>query len=135
MEKPIINEVFDDNGKHLFWELLSAETGELLWNEDVNDYIPTDETIEEVLKHIPKYFTFDKASGNLYNHNSQSYEGIDGDTVVYTTYVKGKKRKLKGVVKGYTNYQIVTTYEYGTDILTSENVQSKEIIKNKKWIK
>lgn len=71
----------------------------------------------------------------LYNSNSQSYEGIDGDTVVYTTYIKGEKRKLKGTVKGYTEHQIVITYEYGTDILTAENAQRKEIIKNKKWIK
>ena len=162
MEKPIINEVFADNGEHSHWELINAETGELLWSEDVeesnirwtgkpltenkknsdilkddtfNDYIPTDDTIEEVLKHIPKYLAFDKASGQLYNCNSQLYEGIDGDTVVYTTYIKGEKRKLKGTVKGYTEHQIVMTYEYGTDILTAENAQRKEIIKNKKWIK
>lgn len=162
MEKPIINEVFADNGEHSHWELINAETGELLWSEDVeesnirwtgkpltenkknsdvlkddtfNEYIPTDDTIEEVLKHIPRYFAFDKVSGKLYNSNSQSYEGIDGDTVVYTTYIKGEKKKLKGTVKGYTEHQIVITYEYGTDILTAENAQRKEIIKNKKWIK
>lgn len=162
MEKPIINEVFADNGEHSHWELINAETGELLWSEDVeesnirwtgkpltenkknsdilkddtfNEYIPTDDTIEEVLKHIPRYFSFDKVSGKLYNSNSQSYEGIDGDTVVYTTYIKGEKKKLKGTVKGYTEHQIVITYEYGTDILTAENAQRKEIIKNKKWIK
>lgn len=167
MEKPIINEVFADNGEHSHWELINAETGELLWSEDVeesnirwtgkplvpqsflsnvklldmlkehiiNEYIPSDDTIEEVLKHIPRYFAFDKVSGKLYNSNSQSYEGIDGDTVVYTTYIKGEKKKLKGTVKGYTEHQIVITYEYGTDILTSENAQRKEIIKNKKWIK
>lgn len=152
MEKPIINEVFADNGEHSHWELINAETGELLWSEDVeesnirwtgkpltenkknsdilkddtfNEYIPTDDTIEEVLKHIPRYFA-------LYNSHSQSYEGIDGDTVVYTTYIKGEKKKLKGTVKGYTEHQIVITYEYGTDILTAENAQRKEIIKNKK---
>lgn len=139
MEKPIINEVFADNGEHSHWELINAETGELLWSEDIddtfNEYIPTDDTIEEVLKHIPRYFAFDKVSGKLYNSNSQSYEGIDGDTVVYTTYIKGEKKKLKGTVKGYTEHQIVITYEYGTDILTAENAQRKEIIKNKKWIK
>lgn len=162
MEKPIINEVFADNGEHSHWELINAETGELLWSEDVeesnirwtgkpltenkknsdilkddtfNEYIPTDDTIEEVLKHIPRYFVFDKVSGKLYNSNSQSYEGIDGDTVVYTTYIRGEKKKLKGTVKGYTEHQIVITYEYGTDILTAENAQRKEIIKNKKWIK
>lgn len=30
MEKPIINEVFADNGEHSHWELINAETGELL---------------------------------------------------------------------------------------------------------
>lgn len=73
MEKPIINEVFADNGEHSHWELINAETGELLWSEDTfNEYIPTDDTIEEVLKHIPRYFAFDKVSGKLYNSNSQS---------------------------------------------------------------
>lgn len=37
MEKPIINEVFADNGEHSHWELINAETGELLWSEDVEE--------------------------------------------------------------------------------------------------
>ena len=90
MEKPIINEVFADNGEHSYWELINAETGELLWSEDTfNEYIPTDDTIEEVLKHIPRYFAFDKVSGKLYNSNSQSYEGIDGAVGCCAKYATG----------------------------------------------
>jgi hypothetical protein len=181
MEKPIINEVFTDNGEHSHWELINAENGELLWSEDitesdairgekhiifnvvpphakyneppinpfikciglldelkehiVKDYIPTDDTINEVLKHIPKYFTFDKSSGRLVNHNTQRDEGIDGDTIIFQTYVNGERKEIKGTVEGYTDYQIVKTYEHGSYVLNAEDGRYKTIIKNKKWNK
>jgi hypothetical protein len=31
--KPIVNEVFADNGEHSHYELLDADTGEVLWTE------------------------------------------------------------------------------------------------------
>lgn len=179
MEKPIINEVFADNGEHSHWELINAENGELLWSEDiaesdairgekhivfnvasphnrceeppinpfikciglldklkehiVEDYIPTDDTISEVLKHIPKYFTFDESSGRLVNHNNQRDEGIDGDTIIFQTYVNGERKEIKGTVEGYTDCQIVKTYEHGSYVLSAEDGRYKTIIKNKKW--
>jgi len=33
MEKPVVNEVFTDNGEHSHWNLIDAETGENLWSE------------------------------------------------------------------------------------------------------
>lgn len=107
MEKPIINEVFADNGEHSHWELINAETGELLWSEDTfNEYIPTDDTIEEVLKHIPKYFAFDKASGQLYNCNSQLYEGIDGDMFIQLI-LKVRRENLKVLLRVIQNIKLL----------------------------
>lgn len=31
--KPLVNEVFADNGEHSHYELLDAETGKILWTE------------------------------------------------------------------------------------------------------
>lgn len=31
MKKPILNEKFADNGEHSHWELIDANTGEVLW--------------------------------------------------------------------------------------------------------
>lgn len=191
MEKPIINEVFSDNGEHSHWELIAAETGELLWSEDIEesnirwvgkplpievipyytryqesdknpfvenkknlgilkdmiceDYIAhvkiqtdslsTDCIIEEIIKHLPCYITMNIVTGELYNHNTKKYEGIDGDTIEYTTYINGKKEQVIGTVEGYTDFQIVKTYEYGSVVLTAEEGIKKKIIKNKKWIK
>jgi hypothetical protein len=33
VEKPVVNEVFTDNGEHSHWNLIDAETGENLWSE------------------------------------------------------------------------------------------------------
>lgn len=34
---------------------------------------------------------------------------------------------------GHTNYQVLHTYEYGTEVLSAESAKHKKIIKNKKW--
>jgi hypothetical protein len=33
IEKPVVNEVFTDNGEHSHWNLIDVETGENLWSE------------------------------------------------------------------------------------------------------
>jgi hypothetical protein len=33
MKKPILNEKFSDNGEHSHWELIDANTGEVLWGK------------------------------------------------------------------------------------------------------
>ncbi len=33
MKKPIVNEVFADNGEHSHWELVGVEDGDILWTE------------------------------------------------------------------------------------------------------
>jgi hypothetical protein len=37
MEKPIIVERFADNGEHSHYDLIEAETGELLWSEEAEN--------------------------------------------------------------------------------------------------
>lgn len=32
--KPVLNEVFADNGEHSHWNLINPDTGENLWSED-----------------------------------------------------------------------------------------------------
>lgn len=34
MNKPIIKEVFADNGEHSHWELINSDNGEVIWTED-----------------------------------------------------------------------------------------------------
>jgi len=34
MKKPIINEVFTDNGEHSHWNLIDDETNSIIWSED-----------------------------------------------------------------------------------------------------
>jgi hypothetical protein len=36
-EKPILNEVFSDNGEHSHWNLIDPTTGENLWSEDAEE--------------------------------------------------------------------------------------------------
>lgn len=70
MEKPIINEVFTDNGEHSHWELIDIDDGKLLWSEDIEEsnnirvgdkyslsqVRPTDEEIpEEYIRILSKY--------------------------------------------------------------------------------
>lgn len=44
MVKPIITEKFADNGEHSHWELINANTGDVLWSEEKfnpSDYVCT----------------------------------------------------------------------------------------------
>lgn len=159
MEKPIINEVFVDNGEHSHWELIDIDDGKLLWSEDIeesnsirvgnkeeiteeipeelirilNKYEPSEELIHEICHSLPCYITMNIVNRVLYNINTCLEEGIDGDTILYEKSINSKKVMRKGTVKGYTNYQVLHTYEYGFEVLSAESAQHKKIIKNKKW--
>lgn len=58
MEKPIINEVFADNGEHSHWELIDSESGKLLWSEDITEstIMRGEKTIEnEIIPYHARY--------------------------------------------------------------------------------
>lgn len=35
MKKPIIQEKFTDDGNHSYWEIINAETGVIIWSENI----------------------------------------------------------------------------------------------------
>lgn len=49
--KPLVREVFADNGEHSHYELLDAETGKVLWTEEEKD-----EKFEKAAEPMIKYF-------------------------------------------------------------------------------
>ena len=48
MKKPILNEKFADNGEHSHWELIDANTGEVLWGK-IDAVLPQ----ADVIKSLP----------------------------------------------------------------------------------
>ena len=36
MNKPVLVERFTDNGEHSHWDLINADTGEMLWTGELN---------------------------------------------------------------------------------------------------
>jgi hypothetical protein len=48
--KPLVREVFVDNGEHSHYELLDAETGKVLWTEEEKD-----EKFEKAAEPMIKY--------------------------------------------------------------------------------
>lgn len=84
--------------------------------------------IEEIIKSLPPYIEYDPETGTLFNRNSLKYEGIEGDMVIYDTYIDGKKVKVCGTVIGYTNHQLVKTKEYGPIVLSGDDGRTKKII-------
>lgn len=48
--KPLVREVFADNGEHSHYELLDAETGKVLWTEEEKD-----EKFEKAAEPMIKY--------------------------------------------------------------------------------
>ena len=48
--KPLVREVFADNGEHSHYELLDAETGKVLWTEEEED-----EKFEKAAEPMIKY--------------------------------------------------------------------------------
>lgn len=87
----------------------------------------TKERLEEIIASLPCYIKY-KGDGLLWNENTQSTEGIEGDTVEFARYYGGKKLTVRGTVEGYTNYQIINTKEWGTTVLSAEDAREKRII-------
>ena len=54
----------------------------------------------------------------LYNRNTRKFEGADGDIVTVTQYGE----VIRGHVKGYTEYQIVPTYEWPTMVVSAQGL-------------
>ena len=65
---------------------------------------------------VPDYFKV--IENKLYNSNTKRYEGVDGDIVTVTQYGVSER----GHVKGYTEYQIVPTYEWPTRIVSAQGL-------------
>lgn len=146
MEKPIIKEVFADNGEHSHWVLIDNNSGEVLWSGDYREPINHSKStykepyidikcslIKDIVNHLPKYMFFNDKTGEIRNMNSGCEEGIEGDKIVYYTYFNKERITREGTVKGYTDYQVIETYEYGREVLTSEFALRKSIYKNKSW--
>lgn len=84
--------------------------------------------IEEIIKSLPPYIEYDLETGTLFNHISKKYEGIEGDMVIYDTYIDGEKVKVCGTIIGYTDHQLVKTKEYGAIVLSGDEGRTKKII-------
>ena len=54
----------------------------------------------------------------LFNNNAKRYEGVDGDIVTVTR----NNMAQRGHVKGYTEYQIVPTYEWPTMVVSAQGL-------------
>ena len=72
--------------------------------------------IKDNIVNVPDYFQV--IDNMLYNNNTKKYEGVDGDIVIVT---RGGT-KTKGHVKCYTEYQIVPTYEWPTQIVSAQGL-------------
>jgi hypothetical protein len=65
---------------------------------------------------VPNYF--EVRDNLLFNTNTRKYEGVDGDIVTVNRYSMSKK----GHVKGYTECQIIPTYEWSTMIVSAQGL-------------
>jgi hypothetical protein len=63
---------------------------------------------------------FEVRDNHLFNPNTKKYEGADGDIVTITQHGLSER----GHVKGYTEYQIVPTYEWPTRIVSAEGLHN-----------
>ena len=72
--------------------------------------------IKDKIIDLPDYF--EVRDNMLYNKNTKKYEGADGDIVTINQYGKSKR----GHVKGYTEYQIIPTYEWPTRIVSAQGL-------------
>ena len=61
---------------------------------------------------------FEVRDNLLFNNNTKKYEGADGDIVTVNEYGTSKR----GHVKGYTEYQIIPTYEWPTRIVSAQEL-------------
>lgn len=61
---------------------------------------------------------FEVRDNLLFNPNTREFEGADGDIVTVTRYGLAER----GHVKGYTDYQIVPTYEWPTRVVSANGL-------------
>ena len=74
--------------------------------------------IKDKIIDVPDYF---EVRGNmLYNNNTKKYEGADGDIVTVTEFGEAKR----GHIKGYTEYQIIPTYEWPVIIVSAQGLHN-----------
>ena len=72
--------------------------------------------IKNNIVEVPDYF---EVIGNrLYNNNTKKFEGVEGDIVTITE----RGTSIRGHVKGYTEYQIVPTYEWPTIVVSAQGL-------------
>lgn len=62
--------------------------------------------------------------GNLFNENTNHFEGVNGDVITFT---KENGEKYEGTVVGYTCYQFVCTKESGNMVLSAKEALSVKI--------
>ena len=72
--------------------------------------------IEDKIIDVPDYF--EVRDSMLYNNNTKKYEGADGDVVIINQHGELIRRH----VKGYTEYQIIPTYEGPTIIVSAQGL-------------
>jgi hypothetical protein len=73
--------------------------------------------VKEEIIEVPGYFKV--IENRLYNNNAKKYEGVDGDIV---TVKEGNSTKT-GHVKGYTDFQVIPTYEWPTMIVSAQGLR------------
>ena len=62
--------------------------------------------------------------GNLFNENTNRFEGVNGDVITFT---KENGEKYECTVIGYTCYQFVCTKDSGNMVLSAKEAMSAEI--------
>lgn len=72
--------------------------------------------IKDEIIEVPGYFEI--KNNHLFNSNTKRYEGVDGDIVIITRNGISEK----GHIKGYTEYQIIPTYEWPTRIVSANGI-------------
>lgn len=72
--------------------------------------------IKDKIIDVPDYF--EVRNNILYNNKTKKYEGADGDIVTVTEFNEAKR----GHVKGYTEYQIILTYEWPAIIVSAQGL-------------
>lgn len=74
--------------------------------------------VKDKIIEVPNYFKI--KDNHLFNPNTREYEGVDGDIVTVTQYGLSER----GHVKGYTEHQIVPTYEWPTRVVSAEGLHN-----------
>lgn len=72
--------------------------------------------IKDKIIDVPDYF--EVRDNMLYNNNTKKYEGADGDIVTVNEYGTSKR----GHIKGYTEHQIIPTYEWPTMVVSAQGL-------------